>query len=112
MNETDTAKIGIAITRAPPRYHAVGVICILILILALIALLGAGGWLLWILASGILGAECVTVVVIGLVAGAAGFSWQTNSGFVGSLIMVGFGGFTVLTAALFGVAGYALIFGG
>lgn len=89
-----------------------GMIFTLIILPPLAAFLAAAAWLFWLLANGALGRQGSCLGLVALVAGAAAFSRHTGLGFAGSLILVGFGGLALLLCALFGVAGYALIFGG
>lgn len=95
----------------PRRYSATGILFTLIVVQALAAILAATAWLSWILLSAAIGGQASTLAVLGLLMCVAAFSWRTSQGFVRSLIMVGFGGFTLLFAALFAVAGDALILG-
>ena len=69
-------------------------------------------WLFWLLANGALGRQGTILGVVSLAAGAAALSWHTGRNFTGSLILVGFGGLSLLICGLYGLAGYALIFGG
>ncbi len=62
--------------------------------------------------SGAIGSHSTSLAVLSLVACAVALSWRTGQGFVSSLIVAAFGGFTLLFAALYAVAGYALIRGG
>jgi hypothetical protein len=94
-----------------PRDRAEDIICILINLLVLPALLVAVAWLFWILGNGAMGTPGTFLTVASLLVGTAAFSWCTGRGFAGSLIMVGFGVVTLLTAALYGVAGYTVFFG-
>jgi hypothetical protein len=64
------------------------------------------------LANGMLGTQRAALTPVVLLAATAAFSWHTGRSFACSLIMVGFGAFTSLTAAPFAAAGYVLIFGG
>ena len=84
----------------------------LAVLLALAAILVATVWLSWILVSGMIGGPSTLLAVFGLVACAVALLRRTGQGFVSSLIFVGFGGFTLLFAALYVVAGHALILGG
>jgi hypothetical protein len=110
-NETLTGDDGIPIARVS-HYNAGGIVCILIILPVLVALLGAALWLTWILATGLLGSKGAAVAVLILAVCAAEVSWRSCRGLASSLIMIGFAGFTLLTGALFGVAGYMLFFGG
>jgi hypothetical protein len=94
------------------RTNAADVIRTLIILAVFATLVSAIAWSFWILLNGMLGTGCAALIVSVLLMGAAACSWRTGSGFAVSLIMVGFAGFVSLTAALYGVAGYALIFGG
>ena len=84
----------------------------LAVLLALAAILVATVWLSWILMSGMIGGPSTLLAVFGLVACGVALLRRTGQGFVSSLIFVGFGAFTLLFAALYVVAGYALILGG
>ena len=84
----------------------------LTILLALAAILVATAWLSWILMSGMIGGPSTLLAVFGLVACAVALLRRTGQGFVSSLIFVGFGGSTLLFAALYVVAGHALILGG
>ena len=94
------------------RYSSGDFLCTVIILPLLVSLLAVLAWLFWILAAGALGAPRAAGIAVVLLAGTAAFSWRTGRGLVYSLMMVGFGSFTLLTAALFAMAGYALIFGG
>jgi len=83
----------------------------LTILLALAAILVATAWLSWILMSGMIGGPSTLLAVLGLVACTVALR-RVGQGFVSSLIFVGFGGFTLLFAALYVVAGHALILGG
>jgi hypothetical protein len=90
-----------------------GVVCVLTIPLVFAALVAAVAWLFWMLASGLLGplGAAFTVAVLSL--GTVTFSWRSGrGGFAGTLIMVGFGSFALLTAVLFGIAGYKLVLTG
>lgn len=78
-------------------------------LLVLAVILAATVWLSWILMSGAVGSYGTLLAVLVLVACAVALSWRTGQGFISSLIVAGFGGFTLLFAALYAVAGYALI---
>jgi hypothetical protein len=106
-NGTVIRRNGVTVSRS----SAIGVVYTLLILPVLVAMLAAIAWLLWVLAKGLLGTLSAALGVVVLLAGAAAFSWCTRRGFADSLIMVGFGGFTLLIAALYGVAGFALIFG-
>ena len=84
----------------------------LTILLALALILAATAWLSWIAMSGVIGSRGALLAVLGLVACAAALSRRTGQGYARSLIFVGLGGFTLLFAALYVVAGYALIFSG
>lgn len=94
------------------RSNAAGVIRTLIILAVFVTLLSLIAWSFWILSSGMLGTGYAALIISVLPIGAAACSRRTTNGFAVSLIMVGFVGFALLTAALYGVAGYALIFGG
>ena len=98
-------------TAQGPRY-SVGGIILSLLVLPLLAASLAATWLFWLLANGVLGPRGTLLGVVSLVAGAAALSRHTGRNFTGSLILVGFGGLCLLICVLYGVAGYALIFGG
>jgi hypothetical protein len=87
-----------------------GVVCALIISLFAV-LMATVAWLSWILMSGLLGLPGATFASAVLLLGAAALSARSGRGFADSLVMVGFGSFILLTAALFGIAGYTLIFG-
>jgi hypothetical protein len=110
-NETGSRRNGIAVAQAS-HDSAGGIVCILVVLPVLLVLLAVVAWLCWVLANGLLGTEGAALTVLGLVVCAAEFSWRTGRGFGGTLIMAGFTGVTLLTAVLFGVAGYKLICGG
>lgn len=109
--ETVTGDSVITITGISGHYSAGGIIGALIVVPMLLTLLAAVAWLSWILADGMLGTLRAALTAVVLLAATAAFSWRTGRSFACSLIMVGFAAFTSLTAALFAVAGYALIFG-
>jgi len=108
---TGTRHDGIVIARAS-HYNAGGIVCLLIVLPVLAVLLAVVSWLCWILVNGLLGTNGAALSVLVLVGCSAEFSWRTGRGFGAALIMAGFSGFTLLTAVLFGVAGYKLICGG
>jgi hypothetical protein len=110
-NDTVTGSDGTTIGQVS-HYNAGGLVCLLIILPVLAALLGVVLWLSWILATGLLGFRGAALAVFGLAVCAAGLSRRSGRGLAGSLIMIGFAGFTLLTAALFGLAGYMLLFGG
>ncbi len=93
-------------------YTAGGIVCLLIILAMLVALLGSVLWLCWILLNGLLGFNGAALAVLILAVCAAELSWRGGRGLADSLIMIGFAGFILLTAALFGVAAYRLFFGG
>jgi hypothetical protein len=84
----------------------------LTILLALAVILVATAWLSGVLMRGMIGGPSTFLAVLGPAACAVALSRRTGQGFVSSLIFVGFGGFTLLFAALYVVAGYALILGG
>jgi hypothetical protein len=88
-----------------------GIIGTLIIVPMLLTPLAAVAWLSWILADGMLGTQRAALTALVPLAATAAFSWRTGRSFACSLIMVGFGAITSLTAALFAVVGYVLIFG-
>lgn len=94
------------------RYTAVGIVCALAMLLVFATLLALVAWLFGVLANFVLGTQNATLMVAGWLAGAAAFSRCTGRSFADLLIMSAFGGFTIFVAALYGVAGCALIFGG
>ena len=110
-NATVTDDNHIAIARVS-HYDAGRILGILTMLPLFTALIAAVSWLCWILASGVLGTRYAALAVLVLGVGAAGFSWRTGRSFAGSLIMFGFTGVMLLTAALYGLAGYTLIFHG
>jgi len=108
---------GRRVRHAPPtspgsRYKLGRAAFILILLPLLVASLAAAAWSSWTLAAGALGRQGAVLGVVALVAGAAALSRHTGRGFAHSLILVGFGGLTLLFGALFGVAGFTMMFGG
>ena len=111
IHEIATGNGGLPIARAS-HYNVKGIVCILIILPVFAALLGVTLWLSWILANGLLGFKGAAFAVLLLAVWSAELSWRSGRGLAGSLIMIGFAGFVLLTAALFGVAGYTLIFGG
>jgi hypothetical protein len=94
------------------RTTATGAIPILVILAVFGTLASTAAWSFWILLSGILGTGYAALVIGVLLMGAAAYSERTGNGFAVSLIIVGFAGFCLLTVALYGLAGYALIFGG
>jgi hypothetical protein len=85
----------------------------MLLVLSLLAAsLAVAAWFFLLLANGVLGRQGTLLGVVSLLAGAAALSWHTGRNFIGSLILVGFGGLGLLICGLYGMAGYALIFGG
>jgi cation transport ATPase len=96
--------------RARIARHHVRRVCALIISLFAV-LMATVAWLSWILMSGLLGLPGATFASAILLLGAAALSARSGRGFADSLVMVGCGSFILLTAALFGIAGYTLIFG-
>jgi hypothetical protein len=94
------------------RYSVGGIILTLLVLPLLAASLAVAAWLLWLLANGVLGRQATLVGLVSLVTGGAALSWHSGRSFTGSLIVVGFGGLSLLICGLYGLAGYALIFGG
>ena len=105
------AKRGRLMTQMSLR-AAVRAVCALTILLMLVILLAAVAWLVWVSADRILGTSCAALIAPGLLAGAAAFSRCSGRPFAYSLIMVAFGSFALFAAALYGVAGYVLVFGG
>jgi hypothetical protein len=94
------------------RYSVGGIILTLLVVPLLAASFAVAAWLFWLLANGVLGRQGTLLGVVSLVVGGVALSWHTGRSLTGSLILVGFGGMSLLICALYGVAGYALIFGG
>ena len=84
----------------------------LTILMALAVILAATAWLSWILMSGAIGSHATLLAVLGLLVCAVALSRRTGLHFASSLIVAGFGGFALLFAALYAVAGYAVILGG
>jgi hypothetical protein len=78
----------------------------------LVILLAVALWLLWVLANRMLGEADGVFALAVLLGGAAALSRYSSLHFAGALIVAGFGGLTLSIVALFGMAGYALLFGG
>ena len=72
-------------------------------------ILAATAWLFWNVISGAIGGFSTSLALFGLVTCAVILSRRTGQSFVSSLIVAGFGGITLLFAALYAVAGYALV---
>jgi hypothetical protein len=104
---------GVRSWRVSPTGSGAGTtIFAMIMLQVLAVLLVVAVWLFWTLASGSMSSQGAVSIVVGLAVVAAAFSWRTRWSLASSLIMVGSGGFILLLAALFGMAGYRLIFGG
>jgi hypothetical protein len=94
------------------RYSAGGIILTLLVLALLAASLAVAVWLFWLLAISVLGMPGTLFGVVFLVAATAALRWHTGRSFIGTLILVGFGAVSLLMCWLYGMAGYALIFGG
>jgi hypothetical protein len=94
------------------RYSVGGIILSLLVLPLLAASLAAAAWLFWLLANGVLGPRGTLLGVVSLIVGGTALSWYTGRNFTGSLILVGFAGLSLLICGLYGMAAYALIFGG
>jgi hypothetical protein len=110
-NEVESAKGGFVVTHVSCR-AAIGIACVPTALLISVILLAIVAWFGWVLANSILGTPGATLLVAGLLAVATAFSRCTGRPLGYSLIMVAFGSFMLSAAALYGVAGYVLIFGG
>ena len=110
-HETVTGDSVITNTGISSHHSAGGIIGTVIIVPMLLTLLAAAAWLFWILADGMLGTQRAAFTAVVLLAVTAALAWRTGRRFACSLITVGFGSFTSLTAALFAVAGYVLTFG-
>jgi hypothetical protein len=111
INGVAAGKGGRVITHGS-RHAAMGIACMLAILLISVILLAMVAWLGWVLADGILGTPTATLAVPGSLAVTTAFSRCTGRPLGYSLIMVAFGSFTLLAGVLYGVAGYVLIVGG
>jgi len=99
------------VTAPASGYTAAGLVFTAAILTAFAALLVATAWMFWVLASGTMGSGNALVAIITLVAAAAAFAGHTGRGLVASLVLIGFGGLALLIAALFAMAGCALMTG-
>jgi hypothetical protein len=102
---------GALANRAPRSGLSVGrIIVSLVIAPALLVFVAAGIWLLWTLADDAFGAQAASLIVLALLTGSFAVSQLITRDRSGSLVLIA--GLATPVCLAFGVAGYALVFGG